>query len=238
MSSLNVAVWFVIERNIIVFLTSFINIYIKFCRQDAMLLYPIARYLNMLVSEIIRIVCGMANQKFILFTNLTLVAGLYLWAICAKEISWFLQNVVTCGTEICHFGAFIGENISPKWWHFRFPVVKFAFDVTLLLYQDDMLLFSKLSEWTYAVPNFCHKLILGIPWYFANSHWSLGIMLFENVFEISDIQRNSDDMMTSSNGNIFHVIGHLCGEFAGHRWIPLTKASDKELWYFLLSAPE
>ena len=26
-------------------------------------------------------------------------------------------------------------------------------------------------------------------------------------------------MMTSSNGNIFRVPGHLCGEFIGHRWI-------------------
>ena len=39
-------------------------------------------------------------------------------------------------------------------------------------------------------------------------------------------------MMTSSNGNIFRVTGYLCGEFAGHRWIPLTKASDAEIWYF------
>ena len=31
-------------------------------------------------------------------------------------------------------------------------------------------------------------------------------------------------MMTSSNGNIFRVTGHLCGEFTGHRWIPCTKA--------------
>ena len=27
-------------------------------------------------------------------------------------------------------------------------------------------------------------------------------------------------MMTSSNGNIFRVTGHLCGEFTGPRWIP------------------
>ena len=27
-------------------------------------------------------------------------------------------------------------------------------------------------------------------------------------------------MMTSSNGNIFRVTGHLCGEFIGPRWIP------------------
>ena len=44
--------------------------------------------------------------------------------------------------------------------------------------------------------------------------------------------------MTSSNGNIFHVTGPLCGEFTGERWIPLTKASAAELWCFLSSAPE
>ena len=43
-------------------------------------------------------------------------------------------------------------------------------------------------------------------------------------------------VMTSSNGNCFCVTGPLCGEFNGHRWIPLTKASDAELWCFLWSA--
>ena len=41
-------------------------------------------------------------------------------------------------------------------------------------------------------------------------------------------------MMTSSNGNIFHVTGNLCGEFTGHWWIPRTKASDAELLVFSL----
>ena len=45
-------------------------------------------------------------------------------------------------------------------------------------------------------------------------------------------------MMTSSYENIFHVTGHLCGEFTGPRWIPHTKANDKELWCFLWSAYE
>ena len=45
-------------------------------------------------------------------------------------------------------------------------------------------------------------------------------------------------MMTSANGNIFHITGPLWGESTGDRWIPLTKASDAELWYFLWSAPE
>ena len=39
-------------------------------------------------------------------------------------------------------------------------------------------------------------------------------------------------MMTSSNGNAFRVTGPLCGKFTGRRWIPLTKASDAELWCF------
>ena len=43
-------------------------------------------------------------------------------------------------------------------------------------------------------------------------------------------------MMTSSNGNIFRVTGHLCGEFTGpRRWIPRTKASDAELWALMFS---
>ena len=33
------------------------------------------------------------------------------------------------------------------------------------------------------------------------------------------------------NGNIFRVIGPLCGEFTGDRWITLTKTSDAELWW-------
>ena len=42
------------------------------------------------------------------------------------------------------------------------------------------------------------------------------------------------NMMASSNGNIFGVTGPLYGEFTGSRWIPLTKASDVELWSFIL----
>ena len=52
-----------------------------------------------------------------------------------------------------------------------------------------------------------------------NSHFLLLLLLFS--------------MMTSSNGNIFRVTGHMCGEFTGPRWIPRTKASDAELWCFL-----
>ena len=41
-----------------------------------------------------------------------------------------------------------------------------------------------------------------------------------------------EHMMTSSNGNIFRVTDHLCGEFT------VKQTSDAELWCFLWSAPE
>ena len=60
---------------------------------------------------------------------------------------------------------------------------------------------------------------------------------FRNLFHPSihgetPIWYRSGLMMPSSNGNIFRVTGHLRGEFTSHRWIPRTKASDAELWYF------
>ena len=36
------------------------------------------------------------------------------------------------------------------------------------------------------------------------------------------------------NPAFFRVIGPLCGEFTGKRWIRLTKASDAEIWFFHL----
>ena len=42
-----------------------------------------------------------------------------------------------------------------------------------------------------------------------------------------------DNMMTSSNGNIFRVTSHLCGEFTGHRWSHRTKVSDAEFYVFV-----
>ena len=66
------------------------------------------------------------------------------------------------------------------------------------------------------------------------AHWNDEHLL--SLVHISQV--NQQFMMTSSNGNIFRVTGPLSGEFTGHRWIPCTKASDAELWYFLWSTPE
>ena len=73
-------------------------------------------------------------------------------------------------------------------------------------------------------------------------HWRLNVLEFSK----SVARESLFDFFTSlpcsnitwwRHGNIFRVTGPLCGEFTGHRWIPLTKASDAELWCFLWSAP-
>ena len=48
----------------------------------------------------------------------------------------------------------------------------------------------------------------------------------------------ASNMMTSSNENFFRITGPLWGESTDHRWIPLTRASDAELWCFLWFVPE
>ena len=53
----------------------------------------------------------------------------------------------------------------------------------------------------------------------------IGLVIIQQI--IKDIVNNvtswHKSMMTSWNGNIFRVTGHLCGEFTGPRWIPHTK---------------
>ena len=41
-------------------------------------------------------------------------------------------------------------------------------------------------------------------------------------------------MMTSSNGNIFRVTGHLCGEFTGPRWIPTQRPMTRSFDFSLI----
>ena len=45
---------------------------------------------------------------------------------------------------------------------------------------------------------------------------------------------HSNAIMTSSNGNIFRVTSHLCGEFTGDRWIPRTVTRSFEIFFDLL----
>ena len=61
-------------------------------------------------------------------------------------------------------------------------------------------------------------------------HW-----LFRNVSKmITSFALTEVDliMMTSSNGNIFRVTGHLCGEFTGPRWIPAQRPATRSFDVF------
>ena len=52
--------------------------------------------------------------------------------------------------------------------------------------------------------------------------------------------RNCEELITHDDvikWKHFRVTGLLLEESTGNRWIPLTKASEAELWFFL-SAPE
>ena len=71
------------------------------------------------------------------------------------------------------------------------------------------------------------------------SKYFMGYIMHKHRIIQTSLHWNCDhfhkSMMTSSNGNIFRVTAPLCEEITGHRWIPLTKASDAELWCFLWS---
>ena len=76
-------------------------------------------------------------------------------------------------------------------------------------------------------------------------HASIEIMAWirNNIYRYPAIRHTGQQfafrysiMMTSLNGNIFRVTGHLCEEFTGPRWILHTKAGDAEPWCFLWSA--
>ena len=72
----------------------------------------------------------------------------------------------------------------------------------------------------------------------TDCHYETKIHSYNKHFWISDgyalghrkvLLKMTVSMMTSSNGNIFRVTGHLCGKFTGPRWISRKKASDADL---------
>ena len=84
---------------------------------------------------------------------------------------------------------------------------------------------------TPSLKRFCHRLI--------NAIYIIGyvtLMATTGSFKLVPYHsvRSLKLMMTSSNGNIFRVTGHLCGKFTGPRWIPRTKASDSGALMFSL----
>ena len=71
-------------------------------------------------------------------------------------------------------------------------------------------------------------------WFFALHELNLDSVT-RRVGVAVDSGHKHDDVI---EWNTFRVAGSLWGEFTGDRWIPLTEASDAELWCFLWSAIE
>ena len=73
--------------------------------------------------------------------------------------------------------------------------------------------------------------------------WSNAYSIYQVMYHfclagngVANAFSSSQAMMTSSNGKQFPVTGPLCWKFTGYRWIPRAKASDAELWCFLICA--
>ena len=59
-------------------------------------------------------------------------------------------------------------------------------------------------------------MVLSLPW--GNVCNDMGPLLLTEIGQTNIEFRHAMNM--SSNGNIFRVTGHLCGQFTGDRWIP------------------
>ena len=70
---------------------------------------------------------------------------------------------------------------------------------------------------------------------FTGHRWR-GALMFSFICAWINGWVNNGKAGDSSNGIIFRVNGPLCREFTGDRWIPLTKASDADIWCFLWDA--
>ena len=97
----------------------------------------------------------------------------------------------------------------------------------------DVAIMKRIQVETQKVIEFCNYLLISM------CYQILSYQKIKNGFAQQTVSRtletvSSVHMMTSSNGNIFHVTGPLCGEFTGHRWIPLTKGQWRGTLVFSL----
>ena len=69
----------------------------------------------------------------------------------------------------------------------------------------------------------------------SRASYAVSIASIWGWFRICYIHKHHDDVIKWKH---FPRYWLFVGEFTGHRWIPLTKASDTELWNFLWSASE
>ena len=130
----------------------------------------------------------------------------------------------------------------PSWWLFHKMTTKFP---EALQYECIKHL-SDYYWWYHAKPFMelsCENIIANAHALYTNNNYSEScswylVTCFGLMYQGVIRSTIALYMMPLSNGNIFRVTGPLWGEYKYHRWVPLTKASDRELWCFLRSTPE
>ena len=171
----------------------------------------------------------------------------WLWR---RSGSWFNIKISSYQYRESHYGdktvirlsylhngiSYAGEMTSLYW----IRALKITWFMRMNYFYTDMY-----YNFTVAFLHYIRSLFLKAwpIWYNQPSHRWIGIISgkvgrFNGSLRRQVMQIHNNVMMTSSNGNIFRVTGHLCGKFTGPRWISHTKASDAELWCLLWSAPE
>ena len=103
---------------------------------------------------------------------------------------------------------------------FKMKAIKFGKNVGL-----DMLLSKPASQLI--------KYVQNDP--ITHLHIFLWPLMYQSFFSRVSFELSHDDFI---KWNYFPLYWPFARGIQGHRWIPLTKASDAELWYFLISAPE
>ena len=123
---------------------------------------------------------------------------------------WAYVSVCLCVCHQCTYGLHVWYIIM-RWTGIAALVYEMEIGIEKTGYNHRIIMLQEILNGTRTLTYY--QGVDCIDWWFAHNY----------------------DMMTSWNGNVFSVTGLLCGEFAGHWWIPLTKASDAELWSFLWS---
>ena len=154
-----------------------------------------------------------------------------------RDCSW------PCAASLRHMGV-MASQITDHSTVTVFRKKDQLFDKPFYHYYDVIMCISQLGHWFgqwYCRTNLSPKHHTKTKYernLWRKSIWRcLSSIKFQLLVRSQDA-KDSYTMMTSSNGNIFRVTGPLCGEFTGHRWIPLKKANDAALWCFLWSASE
>ena len=184
----------------------------------------------------------------------------YLWISCVwwclifytddhdiQQVSWYItrrhaQYMMTSsnGNIFRVTGPLCGEFTGPGEFPTQRPVTR-SFDVFFDLRMNKRLSKQPWGWWfetlSWSSWRHCNDMPIIYCWLCFNVAWCRPILpISPRVSSQAPVQWFN--MVSSSDENIFRVAGHLCGEFTGHRWIPLTKASDAELWCFLWSVSE